>query len=57
MWLFFICAVASLIGLIYYMFASQYKHYEKLGIPGPKPTFLLGNIPNLIKQKRSVTYD
>lgn len=56
--LFFVIFVLTVIvGMIYYSFIWEFKHFKKLGIPGPKPKFPFGNMPNVIMQKRNMTYD
>lgn len=57
MWLIVVSALTVIIVLIYYSFVSSFKHFAKLGIPGPKPKFPFGNMPNVITQKRNMTYD
>ncbi|KAK0175418.1 hypothetical protein PV327_009169 [Microctonus hyperodae] len=39
---------------IYYYLTSTYKQWEKLGVPGPKPTAPFGNISSVIMGKNSI---
>lgn len=57
MWLMIIGSIVAIIGLIYYWLTVQYKYFEKRGVPGPKPKFLLGNVPSMFTQSRNMTYD
>lgn len=56
MW-FLIFGVLATVYLIYYWFMIKFKHFEELGMPGPKPKFPFGNISNVITRTRNITYD
>lgn len=57
MFWFVIFSVAAIVGLFYYWFTMNYKNFEKSGVPGPKPKFPWGNIPNMMSQAKNITYD
>lgn len=54
---FVIIALFVVAGLIYYYLTLNYRFFEKLGVPGPKPRFPFGNMPSWITQKQNVTFD
>lgn len=56
MW-FIIFGLLVVVGLIYYYLTSNYRFFEKRGVPGPKPKFPFGNMPSWVTQKQSVTFD
>ncbi|XP_037936583.1 probable cytochrome P450 309a2 isoform X1 [Teleopsis dalmanni] len=49
--------LVTVLGLIYKYLTWQNDTWKKLGLPGPKPKFIYGNFPNLLKQKRHFVYD
>lgn len=43
--------------LLYVYLTWTFNHWKDLGVPGPKPTALLGNLPSAITQKQNVAYE
>lgn len=56
MW-FILFGILAIAGLIYYYLTANFKMFEKLGVPGPKPKFPYGNMKSMLSQKRNITYD
>lgn len=52
-----IASVIVICVLTYYWFTMKFNHFKNNGIPGPKPSFPFGNMPNMITQSRNMTYD
>ncbi|XP_017757756.1 PREDICTED: probable cytochrome P450 6a14 isoform X2 [Eufriesea mexicana] len=49
------CGIAAVVLAIYYYYKSIYNTWKSRGIPGPKPTFLLGNFVNIVIRKQSMS--
>lgn len=56
-----LCLTLSLIGglaVVFYLYLVwEFNFWKKRGVPGDKPTALLGTLPNAILQKRNAYYD
>jgi len=51
--MFFVLLILFVI-LAVYFFNSNFKTWEKLGVPGPKPHFFFGNVKDIFLMKRSL---
>lgn len=43
--------------LLYVYLTWNYKYWKNLGVPGPSPSPLLGNLPSAITHIRNVAYE
>lgn len=48
---------AGVLGAIYTFLVWDFNRWKKVGINGPKPKLLFGNLPNVLTQKRHAFYD
>lgn len=53
----FIFLVAIVVVLLYVYLTWNFNYWSKRGVPGPKATVLLGDMPNGILRKKNVYYD
>lgn len=49
--------ISAVLYALYAYFTWNNDRWEKLGVPHAKPTFFLGNTPNVLLQKRNAYYD
>ncbi|XP_058454845.1 probable cytochrome P450 28a5 [Malaya genurostris] len=49
--------LASFLSVVYLFLTWEFNKWKKMGINGPKPQVLFGNVPNLLKKKRNTYYD
>ncbi|XP_055623205.1 probable cytochrome P450 28d1 [Toxorhynchites rutilus septentrionalis] len=49
--------VAGLVRAVYMFLAWEFNRWKKVGINGPKPKLLFGNVPSVLTQKRHPFYD
>lgn len=47
----------GVVTLIFVYLIWNFNYWKNRNIPGPKPTILLGNLPNVILQKRNMIHD
>ncbi|GAB0095986.1 hypothetical protein DMENIID0001_114300 [Sergentomyia squamirostris] len=52
-----LCLVVSGIVCLYFYLIRNHGYWVKRGIPGPKATFVVGNLPGAMTQKRNSVYD
>ncbi|XP_058821760.1 probable cytochrome P450 28a5 [Topomyia yanbarensis] len=57
MWCALAGCLAGLLGVVYLFLVWEFKRWRKVGINGPKPKVLYGNVPSMITQKKHVYYD
>lgn len=50
-------AVTSAVVLFYRYFTWNSNHWTKQGVPGPKPTFLIGSFPGEVYQTKHMIYE
>lgn len=56
MWL-YIVGLSVIGALLYHWYTLHYNYFAKLGIPGLKPKFPIGNTLGNFNKKRNFTYD
>nr|XP_029718734.1 uncharacterized protein LOC109429227 [Aedes albopictus] len=49
--------VCGIFSAIYLFLSWNFDHWKKVGVKGPKPKLLFGNLPNILTQKRQIYYD
>ncbi|KAJ1530172.1 hypothetical protein ONE63_005103 [Megalurothrips usitatus] len=50
-----LAAAAAALALVYLFFSHCFQHWDKRGVPFPKPTLIFGNLGPLIRGKRPFT--
>lgn len=49
-----LCAICIILFAIYYYYSSIYNYWKVRGIPGPKPTIIIGNFMEVFLKKMSI---
>ncbi|XP_058821757.1 probable cytochrome P450 28a5 [Topomyia yanbarensis] len=57
MWYTLLGCLVGFLGVVYLFLVWEFKRWKKIGVKGPKPQVLFGNVPSLLTQKRNVYYD
>lgn len=55
--LLFVFLLVAIIVLVYVYLTWNFDYWFKRGVPSPKATVLLGDLPNGMLRKENVTYD
>lgn len=55
--LLFVFLIVAIIVLVYVYLTWNFDYWFKRGVPAPKATVLLGDLPNGLLRKKNVTYD
>lgn len=49
--------VLTIFVLLYLFLTWNFNYWTKQGVPGPKPTVLIGSFPGVFTQKENIVYD
>lgn len=52
-----ILSAVIVIACLYIFLTWNFNYWTKQGVPGPKPTILVGNFPGAFRQKESIVYE
>lgn len=56
--LFLTLSLIGALALVFYLYLVwDFNYWKKRGVSGPKPSVLLGTVPNALLQKRNMFYD